>query len=188
MRVVVDRRGRRWLGVGSTGRRGPRPARAGGTPHESSSQRSVASATRSSSAALVTSSTRLRTRPLSPSALSLDEHQLDRHLLQGAAQPGGIGAGRLQLPAVLLGLQAGTGVGQRFQRALPGHHAEPHGVKLDRSAAPRSIPSLPCVALPGVPGLEPGSTPSSDSRIGLRTTRIGRRSMRCRPDCALARW
>lgn len=76
---------------------------------------------------LVAASTRRGTRPLSPSALFfLDEHQLDRHLLQRVAEPGGIGSGCQELHVALLFPPPGSCLGEHLERPLLGHRADAH--------------------------------------------------------------
>jgi hypothetical protein len=49
------------------------------------------------------------TQPQRP--LSLDQHQLDGHLLEGLAQPGVVGSGGFELPVPLACLHPGPGLG-----------------------------------------------------------------------------
>jgi hypothetical protein len=71
-------------------------------------------------------STRRGTRPSRPSRLSLDQRELDRHLLDRLGQPSDLGLGRLEFVVPLHRLHAGFGRGERGQRTLLGHGAYPH--------------------------------------------------------------
>src|SRR5579875_1972918 len=111
-----------WVEVSS---RGPLPAPGIGTPGARSSRRRAPGRSRRAGRPWWPRRHERGPGHSAPTPFSLDQHQLDRHLLDRLAEAGSIGPCRVELGVALRGLDTRTRRRQGVQGALLGHRADP---------------------------------------------------------------